>query len=153
MTELAERHGRPLSLVGWSLGGIYAREFARATPSRVRQVITLGTPFRLRDRRASNAGVLFDAFDRDQFHVRSGVAPPWCVRSAPVAQRVAHLFPHSLRIVLRDPSPSRPARYAGSERGCRALRGLRARDSAPPATVEPWRRLGRHVLLGGSEHG
>jgi pimeloyl-ACP methyl ester carboxylesterase len=61
VTELAERHARPLSLVGWSLGGIYAREFARATPSRVRQVITLGTPFRLRDRRASNAGVLFDA--------------------------------------------------------------------------------------------
>jgi pimeloyl-ACP methyl ester carboxylesterase len=62
--ELAERHGQPVSLVGWSLGGNYAREFARATPSLVRQVITLGSPFRLRDRHASNAGVLFDVLRR-----------------------------------------------------------------------------------------
>jgi pimeloyl-ACP methyl ester carboxylesterase len=33
------------SLVGWSLGGIYAREVARRLPGRVRQVITIGTPF------------------------------------------------------------------------------------------------------------
>lgn len=45
--ELYERHGRqPISLVGWSLGGIYAREIARARPAVVRQVITLGSPFR-----------------------------------------------------------------------------------------------------------
>jgi pimeloyl-ACP methyl ester carboxylesterase len=33
------------SLIGWSLGGIYAREVAKRIPARVRQVITLGTPF------------------------------------------------------------------------------------------------------------
>jgi len=44
--ELRERHGRPLSLIGWSLGGIYARELARRAPDAVRQVITLGSPFR-----------------------------------------------------------------------------------------------------------
>ena len=45
--ELYERHGRqPISLVGWSLGGIYSREIARARPVAVRQVITLGSPFR-----------------------------------------------------------------------------------------------------------
>ena len=43
---LRERHGRRVSLVGWSLGGIYARELARAHPEDVRLVITLGTPFR-----------------------------------------------------------------------------------------------------------
>lgn len=35
----------PMSLVGWSLGGIYAREVAKRHPQRVRQVITIGTPF------------------------------------------------------------------------------------------------------------
>ena len=50
--ELAERHGRRMSLVGWSLGGIYAREIARAAPAVVRQVITLGSPFHLYDRGA-----------------------------------------------------------------------------------------------------
>jgi hypothetical protein len=43
---LAERHGRRVSLVGWSLGGIYARELARAFPDRVRLVVTLASPFR-----------------------------------------------------------------------------------------------------------
>lgn len=37
--------GRKVSLVGWSLGGIYARELAKLEPEMVRSVITLGTPF------------------------------------------------------------------------------------------------------------
>jgi pimeloyl-ACP methyl ester carboxylesterase len=45
LEHLAERHGRKVSLVGWSLGGIYAREMARARPELVRRVITMGTPF------------------------------------------------------------------------------------------------------------
>ena len=42
--ELHQRSGRKVSIVGWSLGGIYARELARAFPDLVRQVITLGSP-------------------------------------------------------------------------------------------------------------
>lgn len=37
--------GQPVSLVGWSLGGIYARELAKQLPECVRSVVTLGTPF------------------------------------------------------------------------------------------------------------
>lgn len=40
---------RKVSLVGWSLGGLYARELAKRMPHRVRQVITFGTPFNLAD--------------------------------------------------------------------------------------------------------
>ena len=47
----ARRTGRPVSLVGWSLGGVYARELARRSARRVRQVITLGSPFALTDPR------------------------------------------------------------------------------------------------------
>ena len=36
---------REMTLIGWSLGGLYAREIAKALPHRARQVITLGTPF------------------------------------------------------------------------------------------------------------
>lgn len=36
---------RPVLLVGWSLGGVFARELARAIPDRVRAVATLGSPF------------------------------------------------------------------------------------------------------------
>ena len=36
---------RPILLVGWSLGGLFARELARAFPERARAVVTLGSPF------------------------------------------------------------------------------------------------------------
>jgi pimeloyl-ACP methyl ester carboxylesterase len=43
--ELNEKHHRKVSLVGWSLGGLYARQLAKLLPGRVRSVITLGSPF------------------------------------------------------------------------------------------------------------
>lgn len=43
-TLLAEDSRAP-TLIGWSLGGIYARELAKMKRLRVRQVITIGTPF------------------------------------------------------------------------------------------------------------
>jgi dienelactone hydrolase len=55
LSALAERTGRPVSLIGWSLGGIFARELARRDPAQVRQVITLGSPFALTDPRQSHA--------------------------------------------------------------------------------------------------
>ncbi|MCY1669755.1 alpha/beta fold hydrolase [Novosphingobium sp. SL115] len=51
---MARKQGEPLVLVGWSLGGIFAREVARRHPEAVRMVITMGTPFS-GDRRANNA--------------------------------------------------------------------------------------------------
>ncbi|MDE1173453.1 MAG: alpha/beta hydrolase [Parvibaculaceae bacterium] len=46
LDKLANRYGEKISLVGWSMGGIYARELAKQHPTLVRQVITLGSPFR-----------------------------------------------------------------------------------------------------------
>ena len=43
--EFNDTHGRKISLVGWSLGGLYARQLAKMMPDRVRSVITLGSPF------------------------------------------------------------------------------------------------------------
>jgi pimeloyl-ACP methyl ester carboxylesterase len=59
LLDHAERTGRPVSLVGWSLGGIYAREMARRHPRQVRQVITLGSPFAVIDPRQSHAHGLY----------------------------------------------------------------------------------------------
>ncbi len=48
LISVSERAGdAPVSVIGWSLGGIYARDLARQHPDRVRQVITLGSPFRM----------------------------------------------------------------------------------------------------------
>lgn len=59
LTELHEKTGRKVSLVGWSLGGIYARQLAKLMPERVRSVITLGSPFN-GDPRATNAWRLYE---------------------------------------------------------------------------------------------
>jgi len=45
LREVADRAGGPVSVIGHSLGGIYAREVARAAPQHIRRVITVGSPF------------------------------------------------------------------------------------------------------------
>jgi pimeloyl-ACP methyl ester carboxylesterase len=45
IVHLAEFTGGKVTLIGHSLGGIYARELAKEIPQQVRQVITLGSPF------------------------------------------------------------------------------------------------------------
>lgn len=47
-------HRGPVTLVGWSLGGLVAREYAKYAPDKVARVITLGSPFS-GDPRANNA--------------------------------------------------------------------------------------------------
>jgi pimeloyl-ACP methyl ester carboxylesterase len=66
--------GQKVSLIGWSLGGIYAREMAKLAPDDVRSVITLGTPF-AGSPRATNAwrvyelasGERVDSLDNSRF--------------------------------------------------------------------------------------
>jgi pimeloyl-ACP methyl ester carboxylesterase len=45
LAELHARHGRKVVLLGWSLGGLYARELAKRQPHAVAKVITMGSPF------------------------------------------------------------------------------------------------------------
>ncbi|MFC5498963.1 esterase/lipase family protein [Caenimonas terrae] len=63
--EVQDRHdGRKVSLIGWSLGGIFAREIAKREPDAVRTVITLATPFSaLGD--STHAGALYKMLNGD----------------------------------------------------------------------------------------
>lgn len=78
--ELRKKHGRKVSLVGWSLGGIYARQLAKMVPNDVRSVITLGSPFG-GNPRATNAWRLYEytsghkVDDRD-LHMGGDVSAP-----------------------------------------------------------------------------
>jgi pimeloyl-ACP methyl ester carboxylesterase len=60
LTEIHTTTARKVSIVGWSLGGIYARDLALQSPDMVRSVITLGSPF-ANDVRATNATRLYEA--------------------------------------------------------------------------------------------
>ena len=53
-------HDEPMVIVGWSLGGLYAREIARAEPKRVRAVVTLGSPVWGDRRRYTNVWRLYE---------------------------------------------------------------------------------------------
>jgi pimeloyl-ACP methyl ester carboxylesterase len=83
--NLYERYETPVSLVGHSLGGIFARELARQFPDKVRQVISLGSPFGRGRMTASVPARLFSALnppqelpiDQDMIHE----APPVPVTS------------------------------------------------------------------------
>lgn len=45
VSGLADKYQRKISIVGWSLGGIYARQLGKMMPQNVRQVISMGSPF------------------------------------------------------------------------------------------------------------
>jgi pimeloyl-ACP methyl ester carboxylesterase len=59
LSRLNDETGRKVSLVGWSLGGVFARDLALWAPEAVRSVITLGSPF-AREIHATNAHRLYE---------------------------------------------------------------------------------------------
>ncbi|NMO00906.1 alpha/beta hydrolase [Gordonia sp. TBRC 11910] len=80
LDELHGRYGQPVTLIGWSLGGVFARQLARSHPEQVRQVITLGSPFRLARHDQSWAAPIYSRFEhrhaeRLQLPLESDAAP------------------------------------------------------------------------------
>ncbi|MEO6581224.1 MAG: alpha/beta hydrolase [Sphingomicrobium sp.] len=96
-------HKRPIVLVGWSLGGLFAREFARAHPKLVRAVVTLGSPFS-GDPRQNNVWRLYErvaghSVDDPPIKARSDKPPVphlalWSRRDGLIAPRSARGLDH-----------------------------------------------------------
>lgn len=62
LKRVHKEHGEKVSIVGWSLGGVFAREVAKSNPEMVRSVISLGSPIS-GDMEHSNAGRLYELFN------------------------------------------------------------------------------------------
>ncbi|WP_298193733.1 alpha/beta hydrolase [Novosphingobium sp.] len=99
LCDLAARSGEPVVLIGWSLGGLYARVLAQRHPDACRLVMTLGSPFS-GDRRANNAWRVYEALndhkvDAPPFAEDPGEKPPvrtialWSRRDGIVAPQCA----------------------------------------------------------------
>ena len=102
---LSERHGQPVSLIGWSLGGIYAREMAKELRAHTRCVITLGTPFSGHPR-ATNAWRIFELLSGETANdpallERLRTPPP--VPTTSIYSRTDGIV--SWRCSLNDPGP------------------------------------------------
>src|SRR5258708_13627211 len=67
LKRIHETTGRKVSIVGWSLGGVYARDLALQLPDMVRSIITLGSPF-ANDVRATNATRLYELLSGEGIH-------------------------------------------------------------------------------------
>jgi pimeloyl-ACP methyl ester carboxylesterase len=81
---MAEAAGRPVALVGQSMGGTVAREVARVRPDLVDRLITLGTPlFRPRSNRPIRCPVtvLYSQVDRI-------VPPRWAIDDTPGVENI-----------------------------------------------------------------
>lgn len=77
---IRRKSGGQVTLVGWSLGGLFAREYAKFAPHKVGGVVTMGTPFS-GDPRANHAWRLYQLIsgfpvDRPPFACAREVKPP-----------------------------------------------------------------------------
>jgi pimeloyl-ACP methyl ester carboxylesterase len=109
LEQLYRFSGRRVSIVGWSLGGIYARWLARSRPNLVRQVITLASPFRMHDGDRGAAGVVWEEVemmqdsDVDLVSVPESAQPPLRVPATSIYTRTDGVV--RWRLCLDDTGP------------------------------------------------
>ncbi|MEO1303610.1 MAG: alpha/beta hydrolase [Pseudomonadota bacterium] len=79
VVEMYETSHQPITLIGWSLGGVIARETARLNSEAVREIITMGTPL-IGGPKYTAVGQLYamrEGLDLDEFehevHARNSV--------------------------------------------------------------------------------
>lgn len=80
LSEVCAKTGGPVALVGWSLGGLYARELAKLHPEQITKVITMGSPFS-GSRRSNNIWRLYsvitgESVDEPGIDTDTSVKPP-----------------------------------------------------------------------------
>lgn len=86
VNHIAATHDRRVSLVGWSLGGIFARQIARDIPDAIRQVITLGSPFGSPGRGGTHKEIseLYERLSGDRVNERPAHEHAWQRKHPPV---------------------------------------------------------------------
>ena len=150
LAELHERHGRTVTVIGQSLGGIYARLLARESPDAVRQVITLGSPYRMVEGDRSSATGLWQQVqhlhngDLSLMHLREQDRPPLQVPASSFYSRTDGVAPwqtcidvvreHTENIEVRGSHVGmavNPAIVAGHPRSAVAARGRLAAVLGP----------------------
>lgn len=109
--KLSDEHGQRLTLIGHSLGGIFARELARRAPEHVRAVVTLGSPVRWGPTTRSNVTPLYRSL-RGIHSERARGIPQVDVEHLPERAPTTALFSRTDGVVdwrscVFDPGPDR----------------------------------------------
>ena len=152
LAALHERHGRKVSLIGWSLGGIFARELARRRPAQVRGVITLGSPF-ANPPQASHARHLYEALSGQ----KSGDYPGRDLLHHPPPVPSSAIYSRSDGVVAwqgcreRESPTTENIEVQGSHCGLghhpAAVYAIADRLAQPQGQWQPFRRSGMRAML------
>jgi pimeloyl-ACP methyl ester carboxylesterase len=97
LDEIFKAHREPVSLIGVSLGGLYARDLGRRRRERVRQVITLASPFRIERGSSNSMGAVFDALS--SLHVHPSRFSVWTQPREPLPVPATAIYTRSDGIV------------------------------------------------------
>ena len=128
MTKIHDTTGRKVSVIGWSLGGVYARDLALQLPHMVRSIITLGSPF-ANDIRATNATKLYELLSGEGVddipEIREAIAGDMPVPATSIYSRTDG-------IVNWHTSLLRPVRYRRKHRGASGQPYRHRRQSGSP---------------------
>lgn len=145
--------GRKVSIVGWSLGGIYARDLALHCTDMVRSVITLGSPF-TNDIRATNATRLYEILSGemvdDMVDIRAGIAGDMPVPTTSIYSRTDGVA-HWRTSVLRPSATAENievhlASHVGLGFNAAALWAVADRLAQPEGTFKPFDRSGPFAI-------
>jgi pimeloyl-ACP methyl ester carboxylesterase len=159
LCRLAERHSQPVSLVGWSLGGLYARELAKIHPRQTRCVVTLGTPFSGHPK-ATNAWRVYELLMRR----RLGDGSMMAHMSTPPPLPTTSIYSRSDGVVawrcsLNEPGPLSenieiPASHIGMGANPFALYAVADRLAQPAGGWRPFEVSGaRRMFFRTAQHG
>jgi pimeloyl-ACP methyl ester carboxylesterase len=157
LRALAEAHDQPVSLIGWSLGGIYARELAKMHPSLARCVITLGTPFTGHPK-ATNAWRIYELLSRSKLgdaDVMAEIRKPPPVPTTSIYSRTDGVV--AWRCSLNDPGPlveniEVPASHVGMGMNPLALYAVADRLAQPVGRWQPFDVSGARRLFFRTAH-
>jgi pimeloyl-ACP methyl ester carboxylesterase len=144
LTSIHATAGRKVSIVGWSLGGVYARDLALQAPEMVRGVVTLASPF-AGDVRATNATQLYEAMSgetvEEDSELRRAIAgdlpvPATSIYSSRRRHReLAHLPVACVRYRGKYRGPScQPYRH---RRQCSRIMGDRGSSGPTRGAIQP----------------
>ncbi len=150
--QLHAQTGRKVSLVGWSLGGVYARELAKRAPEAVRAVVTLGSPFG-GSGESTRAHGLFNKLNRNRPLVsipteELGVAPP--VPTTSIYSRSDGIVAWQISVEAQGPSSESirvPASHLGLGVSPWALYALADRLAQPEGQWRPFQRQGWRRII------
>jgi hypothetical protein len=145
--DVIHRSGGPISIIGQSLGGIYAREIARRTHGEVRMVITLGSPFRDSEntRATGLANRLSKRWERGEARLQGNLYQPLSVPTTCVYSRTDGIV--HWRACMEEPGPRREnvevrTSHIGMSVHPSVFRIVADRLAQPPGAWRPWRPEG-----------